>query len=264
MKAKRPIATLGLAALLTFGVDGGSALFAQPDGLRDALVAALKPALPFPSADDTGELPARGAAEPRWFVVWPADDETRVHVKANPLHGDVQAAGAQAMARIQRVVEEAERQAQAAYERAVEEVKRTGKDVDVSGVTLGDEGVEGARIDAELELMIDADAPATADDVIAAEPPAVSALTAIGAWIVRAPAHTYRDESARERFAAAETRLYFGTKSRPVVTRRAADRFSVELAAGGRTVSVRLRGNAKLQHEVVAAADWGIVARWNP
>lgn len=260
----RPRCVLATIATIAGVVAAATSGLTLQDERRNAFVDALRPALPFPPADDSGELPAHGGAEPRWFVVWPEGGGTRVHVKANPLHPDTQAAGVEADTRIQRVVEEAERRAQAAYEKAVEEVKRTGKEVDVSGVTLGDEGVEGERIDADLELTIDLDAPAASYEAASRDAPLVSALPAIGAWIVRTPAYSYRDGEGRERFAAAEARIFFGLPAAPAVSGRHPDRFTVTLPSAAGTFAVRARGNARLLEDVVGRADWPALARARP
>ena len=59
------------------------------------------------------------------------------------------------MAQIENNIEAAQRRAAAQYERAVAEAKRTGRSQDVDGVTLSDEGLAGARIDAESHVTID-------------------------------------------------------------------------------------------------------------
>ena len=59
------------------------------------------------------------------------------------------------MAQIENNIEAAQRRAAAQYDRAVSEAKRTGKSQEVDGVTLSDEGVAGAKIDAESHVTID-------------------------------------------------------------------------------------------------------------
>ena len=54
-----------------------------------------------------------------------------------------------AMAQIGAAIDAAQRRAELQYERAIAEAKRTGRSQDVDGVSLSDEGVAGARIDAE-------------------------------------------------------------------------------------------------------------------
>ena len=133
---------------------GSSAATTQPSNRMATLIEILRPALPFPAADVNGDVPVRGGESAKWFVVWPEPDDRTVVVRANPLHPDTQASGAEAMARIQEAVVAAERKAQAAYDRALKELKQTGKGSSLDGVTLEDEGVAGERIDAELELTI--------------------------------------------------------------------------------------------------------------
>ncbi len=129
---------------------------AQPSPRVAALVDAVKPALPFPGADASGAVPESGGEDPRWFVIWPAEpEETRIVVRANPLHPDTQKLVSTAEGAIQRAVAIAERKAQAAYDRALEEIKRTGKSTDFDGISLEDEGAAGQRLDAELELAIE-------------------------------------------------------------------------------------------------------------
>ena len=59
------------------------------------------------------------------------------------------------MAQIEQAIASAQRRADAQYERAVAEAKRTGRSQDVDGVSLSDEGLAGARIDAESHVTID-------------------------------------------------------------------------------------------------------------
>ena len=244
------------------------ALFAarsQVDPRVDALTQALRPVLPYPEADADGELPVAGGADSKWFVIWPqTSDDRRIHVKANPLHPETQAAGAAAMARIQAAVERAERKAQAAYEKALEELRRTGKSVDLDGVTLEDEGVAGQRIDAELELVIEVNEIA-AYEIGSAEAPEITSGPNGVTWSITTKANTYRDgdgPSAREQFRAAEARLIFGSITRPVVRRLGdAQRFTVGIAPVPGAFMVVLRGNEGLLNEVVAGADWTRVTR---
>ena len=105
----------------------------------DALVAAVRPVLPYPAASPDGELPADNSTASRWFVVWPAGPvDTRIVVKANPLHPETQKAGAQAMDQINAAVAAAERRAQDAYDKAIEQLRRTGKGSELEAITLDD------------------------------------------------------------------------------------------------------------------------------
>lgn len=254
---------LAVLCTLAFAADAP-----QVSAQMDALVAAVRPALPFPAADANGELPAQGGAETKWFVVWPTESDGRlIQVKANPLHPDTQRASAAAMVRIQEVVEAAERKAQAAYDRALEEVKRSGKAPDLDGVTLEDEGIAGERIDAELALTIALDASPSFEIGSSVAPTTTPGSNGV-TWTIATEANTYRVGSGggmREHFRPAETRLIFGTTARPAVRRRGADHhFVVAVAPGARVFSVVLRGNEALLREVVTRANWGLLARTRP
>jgi hypothetical protein len=227
----------------------------------DALVAAVRRALPFPTGDETGDQPAADGADARWFVVWPGPgSENRITVKANPLHPETQRAGVAAMARIQEAIVAAERKAQAAYDRAVEEVKRTGIPTDVAGISLDDEGVAGERIDAELELSIVLHSTAQSIETASSEPPTVAAGSNGVTWILRTPANVYRMRSGgavKEHFRPAEAHLYFGALPRPVVSRKGDDDvFAVSVSPAPRAFVVVLRGNEELLTRVLATADW--------
>jgi hypothetical protein len=245
-------------------------VFTQTTPRLDALVAAVRPALPFPAAAPDGATPATGGADFKWFVVWPSDPaDTSVVVKANPFHPDTQKAGATAEGPIQAAVVQAERKAQAAYERAVAELKRTGKvSAELTGISLEDEGIAGEKIDAELELTIDLEPGARSFEMTSSQAPAIAAGTTGMTWLLTIPANTYRDATgsdAREHFRAAEARLYFGTLARPTVSKRDdRPRFSVALTPTADTFTVMIRGNEGLLRSLLAAVDWSAVARANP
>jgi hypothetical protein len=248
---------------LAVAVATASAVCLAGQSRIEALVAAVRPALPFPAASGDGAVPANNSATARWFVVWPATGVTRVIVRANPLHPEVQKAGAEAMNRINESVEAAERRAQAAYEKALEEIRRTGKASNIDGVTLDDEGVEGERIDAEMELSIELQ-PAQPFDLTAGEPPEVTTGANGPAWMVHVPAHVYTVETmagSRERFRAAETWLLFGEVSRPSVIERPDNAtYSVSFTPRKNAFAVLLRGNPQLLLQVVKGADWSAIA----
>jgi hypothetical protein len=226
----------------------------------EVLIAALRPALPFPAATADGELPADNSAQSKWFVLWPTEpDATQVVVKANPLHPETQRAGAEAMDRINAAVAAAERKAQAAYDKALEELRRSGTGATIDAITLDDEGVAGERIDAELEMTIDLQ-PAVSYEIATSEAPAVTAATHGAVWRVHVPANVYRRTSGtdlREHFRPAETRLYFGALPRPEVGRKGNEPlFGVKLADTAGAFAVVLRGNDGLIRHVVANVDW--------
>jgi hypothetical protein len=257
--------TTGLLAVMLTGV-----VMAQLPARLEALVAALRPALPFPGAAADGATPAGGGADHKWFVVWPSDTaDTAVVVKANPLHPDTQKAGATAEGPIQAAIVQAERKAQAAYERAVAELKRTGKiSADLTGISLEDEGIAGERIDAELELTIDLEPGARSFEIASSEAPTVVAGTTGMTWLLTIPANTYREPSGpdtREHFRPAEARLYFGTLAKPAVSKRDdRPRVSVSMAPTPDTFTIMLRGNEELLKTLMASVDWSRVARASP
>lgn len=258
------------ALIVALSIGQAAVVMTQSPRRIDALVDALRPALPFPAASPDGATPASGGPESRWFVVWPTDPtDMSVIVKANPLHPDTQKAGATADGPIQAAIVEAERKAQAAYERAVAELKRTGKfSGDLTGISLEDEGIAGEKIDAELELTIDLEPGARSFEVVSSQPPVIAAGMAGVTWVVTVPANTYREASGadtREHFRAAEARLYFGTLPRPTVSKRDdRPRFNVAVTPSADTFSVMLRGNEALLQNLLTTVDWSRVARATP
>jgi hypothetical protein len=225
----------------------------------DALIAALRPVLPFPPAAADGALPADNGAQSKWFVVWPADPgDPLVVVKANPLNPEVQKAGAEAMDRINAAVAIAERKAQAAYDKALEELRRGGGS-DIESITLDDEGVAGERIDAELELSIELQ-PAASFAVASSEAPVVAVGAKGPTWVVTIPPNTYRSGTGadgREHFRAAEARLYFGALAKPTVARKGDEPlFNVTLATSTNAYAVVVRGNETLLKQIVTTTDW--------
>ena len=120
-----------------------------------AVRAAMAPALPFPASDELGSLPADGKANDPWMVKPLQPGDRTIEVIANPLNEAHQRRAAKAMAQIEQSIEAAQRRADLQFERAVAEAKRTGRSQDVDGVTLSDEGLAGARIDAESHVTIE-------------------------------------------------------------------------------------------------------------
>ena len=260
-----PAATASSMEAAPLNGAGQAALPASHSRSRiDALTAALTPALPFPRAADDGESPANNDANVKWFVVWPSTpDESRISVKANPLHPETQKAAAAAMDDIQEAVVAAERKAQAAYDRALEQLRRNGTATDIDGISLEDEGIAGERIDAELELVIELHEPQSFV-VRSGVAPVVAAGSNGATWTVTLPANTYRarrGNDLREHFRAAETILYFGAVGRPEVSRKGDEpTFGVTVPAAPQGLAVVLRGNEGLLNQVVAAADWAQLA----
>ena len=224
-----------------------------------ALVDLLRPVLPYPEADVDRDVPAGGSVQDKWFVIWPGENESRVIVRANPLNPETQRAGAKAMQEIQQAVIAAERRAQAAYDRAIEELRRTGKATDLEVISLDDEGAAGERIDAELELTIDLDAAPASFELGTASTPVVTTSDTGPSFVVRVPPNMYREVTSsgtRQRFRAAEARLYFGVTGTAAVSRRDGDRYAITLPPAAEAFAVVLRGNETLLNEVLTRADW--------
>lgn len=237
-----------------------------------AVRAAMKPALPFPASDESG-LPVDGVFAGPW-VVRPAEPGVPViEVLANPLNPAYQARSAKAMTQIQNSIEAAQRKSQAQYERAISEAQRTGKSQDVDGVTLGDEGVAGARIDAEAHVIIDVEfnRPTYAYAVASSlEPAATPGSTVAGAVaVLSVAAHVYRDRTKaadEDRFCVAETEVFFGAMAVPTVKRRSGANFDITATETTppatspiRTLVVRLRGNQELIEDILRKSDWSQV-----
>jgi hypothetical protein len=225
----------------------------------DALVAAVRPVLPFPGASADGELPADGSPKSRWFVVWPDATDTRIVVKANPLHPETQKAGAQAMDQINAAVVAAERRAQEAYDEAIERLRRTGKGAELEVITLDDEGIAGERIDAELEVVIELQM-AESFTIESSEAPVVSEGRGGVSWSISVAPNVYQrisGDDRREHFRATETRLYFGPLARPDVRRDGDEpQFRVTIAPSAGSFVVAVRGNDALVKQIVTDADW--------
>jgi len=272
--------TLGrqtVLAVAIFGAAVGNAFPQPPPGDLDARVmaavrGAMKPALPFPDSDETGS-PADQVFSGPWLMRPPQTGELAIEVLANPLNPAHQARAAKAMAQIEDAIEAAQRKSQAQYEHALSEARRTGKSQDVDGVTLGDEGIAGARIDAEAHVLIDVEfnKPSYAYAVASSlEPAATPGSTVNGSVaVLSVPAHVYRERTKsadEDRFCVAETQVFFGAMAEPNVKRRGRANFDVTAAETTppsfspiRTLVVRLRGNQELIEDIVRKTDWSQV-----
>ena len=236
-----------------------------------AVRAALAPALPFPDTDDSGSVPANHSPDPLWMVRPLQPGERAIEVMANPLNAVNQARAVRAMAQIEAAIDTAQRRAEQQYERAIAEAKRTGRSQDVDGVSLSDEGVAGARIDAEASLNIDVDfnQPSYVFAIESSVAPAPSRSVTIGgaSGVVALPSNTFRrktGERSEERFAQADTIVFFGTLATPEVRERSEHAFEVSAAAGEstaavRNLTVRLRGNETLIADILSKAAWNQV-----
>lgn len=260
---------LAVVAALAWPADA-FAQSADGDRVMKVVRAAMAPALPFPDTDDTGSVPANNSTTALWMVRPLQPGERTIEVMANPLNETNQARAMRAMAQIGAAIDAAQRRAEVQYQRALAEAKRTGRSQDVDGVGLSDEGVAGARIDAEGQVTIDVDfnQPAYAFAVASSiEPAAPTQLTVDGAVaVIAVPSNVYRAKTAQggeERFAPAETMVFFGTLATPDVRDRSDTAFEVaasavasESAAAIRTMTLRFRGNEILIADLLRKADW--------
>lgn len=258
---------LALGALLAALAPVGAQEAGPPPAVvRQALIEALTPALPYPRAASDG-IPESGDAAPAWSVHWPEEgDEARVEVMANPLNADTQKRAALAEKEAQSAVIRAQRTSQSDYERAVEEFERDRRVSPIREVTLDDEGVAGERFDAESQLLVtlhieSATAPVT---IASSIEPTVAPID--HGLVVRVAPNTYRErrssqEPPSQRFAAASARIYFGRFASPSIRRiDAEDRFEVVVSASpgtaARSALVIVTGNESLLTDVLERADW--------
>ena len=112
--------------------------------------------------------------------------------------GRTSCAPTRAMAQIENNIEAAQRRAALQYDRAVAEAKRTGRSQDVDGVTLSDEGVAGAKIDAESHVVdrrrVSTSRRSAFDLASSIQPAPSTAVSNPGAVaVIAVPSNTYRD-----------------------------------------------------------------------
>lgn len=246
----------------------GLLLIAQQDSLEQRVMqqfqAAIAPAIQqFPETDDTGASPRGNDTEALWMVRPPEPGERTIEVLANPLNEVNQRNAARAMALIERNIEAAQRRAADQYDRAVAEAKRTGRSQDVDGVTLADEGIEGAKIDAESHVTIDVafNEVAYSFMIAAAERPSLTTDGMVSIIVV--PAGAYRDElNTADRYAEAQTIVSLGRISAPQVTSRGDHSYEVSVTPTVtdrdrlNTLVVRYRGNEALVKQLVGKTLW--------
>jgi hypothetical protein len=237
------------------------------DRVVAAVRSAMAPALPFPETDAAGAVPRNGNANALWMVRPPEPGEATFEIIANPLNEVNQVRATRAMAQIENNIAAAQRRADAQYDRALAEAKRTGKSQEVDGVTLGDEGIAGAKIDAESHVLVEVafDQPSYTFDVTSSVRPAPSTQVSIAgsAGVIAVPSNTYRDARAGvDRYAEAETLVFLGRLATPEVQERGDHAFAVTAAATSsdgatlRTVVVRLRGNEVLIADLLRKTNW--------
>jgi len=242
---------------------------ADGDRVMAVLRAALAPALPFPDTDDSGSVPANNSPAPLWMVRPLQPGERSIEVMANPLNELNQARATRAMAQIGAAIDAAQKRAELQYERAIAEAKRTGRSQDVDGVGLSDEGVAGARIDAEAHVTIDVEfnQPSYRYAVESSVAPAPSrpAVAAGAIAVITVPSNTFRTSigpRTEERYCPAETIVFFGALASPEVRARGDHAFEVTASAGAssslrvHSLALRLRGNEVLIAEILGRTDW--------
>ncbi len=246
---------------------------ADVDRVMTVVRAALAPALPFPDTDETGSVPATGSPVPAWMVRPLGPGERSIEVMANPLNEINQARAVRAMAQIGAAIDAAQRRAELQYERAIAEAKRTGRSQDVDGVGLSDEGVAGARIDAEAHVTIDVEfnQPAYAFAIESSVAPAPSRQSAVAGAVatISVPSNVFRTRTGQrseEKYSPAEAIVFFGGLAAPEIRQRAEHAFEVKasaVAAEGaavvRTLTLRLRGNEVLIADILGKTDWSKV-----
>lgn len=247
-----------------------SAAHAQADdrALGDALVQALKPALPFPSVGADG-TPVGGTAEPEWMVRWPDADDLRVEILANPLHAGNRQKALDAEREIQELARLSQRRSQGDYEKAVSDFQRTGRIGEIHEVSLRDEGVAGERYDAESQVTVTVEwitSPYRLR-VGASTLPERASTPAGTAAVLRLAGHAYKEPASdglppATRYCSEQAWVFVGAANAPS-TRRAGDA-EIEVSAtpgdAARAAVVRITGNAVLVAQVVSQADWSLIA----
>ena len=179
-----------------------------------------------------------------------------IEVIANPLNEVNQLRATRAMAQIENNIEAAQRRAALQYDRAVAEAKRTGRSQDVDGVTLADEGIAGAKIDAESHVIIDVafNQPAYTFEVVvvgSSQRHRRCRCSTGSAAVIYAcrPIPIGPGATDVERFCEAETIVFLGRVATPVIKKRG-DR---ALRRDGRRDTVRWRNDAHRWSCVFAA-----------
>jgi hypothetical protein len=205
------------AAFLVFPLAAGAQDQAPSDRVMQAVRAALAPALPFPASDELGSLPADGKSDGPWMIRPHQSGDRAIEIMANPLNEEYQRRAAKAMSQIELSIEAAQRRAEVQYERAIAEAKRTRQSQEVDGVTLSDEGLAGARIDAESHVTID----------VSLSPSVAAAVS-----MQTTPATVIRGDDGVERLREAQSVVSVGS------------------------LVVRLRGNETLITDLLRKGNW--------
>lgn len=235
---------------------------AETDRVMNAVRAVLAPALPFPTTDASGSLPAGGETEPLWMVLPLKRGETSMEILANPLNALNQVRATKAMADIERNIAAAQRRAENQYERAIAEAKRTGKSQEVDGVTLADEGSDGEKIDAESHVVIDVLFKQDEYRLTVTGRTEPTAFLPFPHTHLEVAAHAFKEtrEGSAEHYKEFDRIVFLGSFSPPQVTRRTDTVFDVVARSSGPGLVIRMRGNMVLINQIFAKADWDKLA----
>jgi hypothetical protein len=237
--------------------------------LSDALVASLRPALPYPEAAADG-TPLGGGAADVWMTRWPGPGGLRVEVLANPLNLANRERALKAEAEIQRAAMQAQRRSQGDYERALADFERTGRTSEIREISLRDDGLAGEQYDADSQLTIVAQAFGAHHTVSVATSRTPDVLPGAdgAAVVVRLPANTYREpdtggEPGALRYCPEQAWVYIGRVDTPVIDRHG-DLVTIEVSrtAGdleSRPLVVWLSGNVELVDRVLQRASWSVL-----
>lgn len=252
---------LGALVLVLFVPLNGMAQDQVRDRVVAAVRAAMAPALPFPASDAEGEMPANGNTGALWMVRPLQPGDRSIEVVANPLNEANQLRAARAMEQIEHNIQAAQRRAEIQYDRAVSEAKRTGRSQEVDGVTLSDEGVAGAKIDAESHVTIDVavDEPAFKLSVASGVQPAPSSQAVVpgAVAVIAMPSNTFREQPGNiERYAEARTVVFLGRVAPPEVQKRADHQFEVFATASSPALVIVLSGNETLIADLLRKTNW--------
>jgi len=242
----------------------------QLDAVMKAVRAAMAPGLQsFPDTEPDGATPIGGNTDALWMVRPLQPGDTSIEIHANPLNEVNQLKANRAMAIIERNIEAAQRRAAAQYDRAVEEARRTGKSQEVDGVTLSDEGIEGAKIDGESQVFVDVafNHDAYRYLINSGGQPVLSTELAGAVSIVTFPSNTYRDSTTNaDRFFAAESVVFVGRIVQPKLSKTGDNSYEVFTTAtptdhaGVNNMVLRLKGNEALVKELLKKTAWSVLA----
>ena len=260
-----------LPALVLVALAAAAPVSAQPPGdeaAQRALVTALRAALPFPEARPDG-TPVDGGVDAVWTVLWPDPGAGTVEVLANPLNAANRERALAVEKAIQQSAMRSQRRSQGDYEQALEDFQRTGRVSGIREISLDDDGVAGARYDAESHLVVSVrslDDTLSFDVATAVAPEVVTGVTG-PAVVIRVPANVYKEEAdpgapPDEQFCADQAWLVFGAAGPASMAPgdgvpRVGVTVPVAPGRGGAVVSIS--GNPALVEQALREADWSVL-----